>query len=142
MTGAIAVMSGVVAVPSASWLKFATLGNNGVDEYGFRGAPNGGPFGSVQYTNRIGGVIVSQFAYVWTTDSFTFEIDESSLVPFDYTQLLVEDFTANLITFTKASAVQYSGFPLKGWVWSATPGGGPLWTLASVGTIKRIYVQR
>lgn len=142
MTGILASQSGAAADPSASWLKFVTLGNNGIDEYGFRGPPNSGPFGSIQLTDRIGGKVVTQFAYTWTTDNFTFEIDESNPAGFNFTQLLVEDFTGSLIVFTKASATSYSGFPLAGWIWSATPGGGPLWTLASVGTVKRIYVQR
>lgn len=140
MTGAVQAGGGAMASPDASWLKFVTVGNNGT-EYGFQT----GVAGSIAFTNRIGGKTVTRFLYDYTIPlpgEFNFEIDETNAAGFDYTRILVEDFTGVFITLLKSAAVQYSGFPIKGWVWSAIPGGGPLWTLASVGTVKRIYIQR
>lgn len=140
MTAAVNIIPGLVADPSASWLKFVTLGNTGT-EYGF----DAGVVGSIVYTNRVGGKVATKFLYdhsIPLPGEFNFEIDETNTAGFDYTRLLVEDFTGAFITLLKVDAVQYTGFPIKGWVWSSIPGGGPLWTLASVGTIKRIFIQR
>lgn len=131
---------GPAADPSASWLKFVTIGNNG-SEYGFQS----GVAGSIALTNRMGGKTVTRFLYDYSIPlpgEFNFEIDETNAAGFNYTRILVEDFTGAFITLLKADAVEYSGFPIKGWVWSSIPGGGPIWTLASVGTVKRIYIQR
>jgi hypothetical protein len=140
MTGAVQASAGILSVPDASWLKFVTLGNNGT-EYGFQA----GVIGSISLTNRVGGRVATRFLYDYSIPlpgEFNFEIDETNTAGFDFTRLLVEDFTGSLITLLKADAVEYSGFPIKGWVWSSIPGGGPLWTLASVGTAKKIYIQR
>lgn len=139
MTGAIQA-GGPVADPSASWLKFVTVGDDGI-EYGFRD----GSIGAVANTNRVGGKIATRFLYdhsVPLPGEFNFEINEDNPAGFDYTRLLIEDFSGAFITLLKADAVEYSGFPVKGWVWPTIPGGGPLWTLASVGTVRRIYIQR
>lgn len=133
---------GALANPSSSWLKFVTLGNNG-SEYGFSTA--GGPAGSINYTDRVGGKVATRFMYKYSIPlpgEFNFQIDETNPAGFNFTQLLVEDFTGSFITLLKSSAIAYSGFPVQGWIWNSIPGGGPLWTLASVGTVKRIYIQR
>ena len=137
---AIMAAAGALANPSSSWLKFVTLGNTG-SEYGFEA----GVAGALNYTNRVGGKVATRFLYDYTIPlpgEFNFEIDETNTAGFNFTQLLVEDFTGTLRTFLKSSAVEYSGFPIKGWIWNTVAGGGPLWTLGSVGSVRRIYIQR
>lgn len=133
----VAIAGGPAAVPNSSWLKFFTIGAS-VNDRGFVA----GVTGSVQYTNRIGGVIVTRMVYDTSgTDEFTFEIDESSGVGFTFTQLIVQSAFGE-VTLTRASAVAYAGFPLKGWIWDAADYSPPMWTLANVGTTKYVKVQR
>lgn len=142
MTAAILGAAGAIAVPNASWLKFVTLGNNG-SEYGYSSA--GGPAGSIAYTDRVGGQVATRFMYNYSIPlpgEFNFQIDESNPSGFNFTRLLVEDFTGTLITLLKSDAIEYSGFPIKGWIWNSIPGGGPLWTLGSVGSTRKIFIQR
>lgn len=140
MSGALIANSGVVATPDSSWLKFVTLGNTGT-KYGFQA----GVTGAIAYTNRVGGKVATRFLYDYSIPSpgeFNFEIDETNAAGFTFSQLLVEDFTGTLLTFLKSAAVEYSGFPTRGWIWNTVPGGGPLWTLGSVGSVKKIFIQR
>lgn len=136
----IASLFAPISDPSASWLKFVIVGNTG-SRYGF----DAGVAGSIAYTNRVGGKVATKFLYRYDIPlpgEFNFEIDETNTAGFNYTRILVEDFTGALITLLKADAVEYSGFPVRGWIWSSIPGGGPIWTLASVGTVKKIFIQR
>ena len=137
MSGAF-VGSAIGAIPSASTLKFVTIGQNGAFNFGYRAS--GPAFGSIQLTDRIMGQVISIFEYDAAADDFTFEVNESAPSSgFSFTRISVEDATGTFKTLDRASAIAYTGFPFKGWIWNSA---GILWTLATVGQTFRIYVQR
>lgn len=129
---------GALASPSSSWLKFVTIGLDGAFNRGFSSlAP---AFGAVALTDRVGGRVVTRFVYEADTDEFNFQIDETNSAGFTFTSLVVESIPGfSYVTLNRASAVEYSGFPIKGWIWS---GAGLLWTTGIAGETRTIQIRR